>query len=192
MGVLKVRVGDAWELVGGNLNEVTVGDVDPFLDDPNATDELWYNRLAQALFVRVNGRWEPAFVNEVTVSRADPAPINPDVELWYDLDAVPSTGGGSSPFKVPDEVWIGATDPNKPTTELWFDTSTNVLKAKVNGLWVAASSPGGGTTGQALTKIDDTDGNVEWSGPHWKMWSGTQAEYDAIATKDPFTLYAIV
>ena len=28
-------------------------------------------------------------------------------------------------------------------------------------------------------------------GTYWRMWSGTQAAYDAIATKDPNTLYAI-
>lgn len=38
----------------------------------------------------------------------------------------------------------------------------------------------------ALAVDADVQGNV------WKRWVGTQAEYDAIVSKDPTTLYVVV
>jgi hypothetical protein len=55
-----------------------------------------------------------------------------------------------------------------------------VLKALVNGVWepIPAGPPG----------PPGTPGSLD----AWIRWTGTQAEYDAIATKDPTTLYVIV
>jgi hypothetical protein len=39
------------------------------------------------------------------------------------------------------------------------------------------SLPTGGTTGQVLTKIDDTDGNVEWSTPSSGSGSSKNTAY---------------
>jgi len=59
------------------------------------------------------------------------------------------------------------------------------------------SIPSGGTTGQALTKTSGTDWAVGWSNVPAALnglvavWKGTAAQYAAIATKDPNTLYAV-
>lgn len=94
-----------------------------------------------------------------------------------------------------------------------------VLKVRVAGptgpTWAPISSAGPpGPTGPAgpigpidiLTDVDtsttapaDGDG-LAWSGTAgnwvpqgmWKSWSGTQAEYDALGTYDPQTLYCVV
>jgi hypothetical protein len=57
--------------------------------------------------------------------------------------------------------------------------------------------PSGGTTGQALTKTSGTDWAAGWSNVPAALnglvavWKGTAAQYAAIATKDPNTLYAV-
>jgi hypothetical protein len=129
MGKLKVRVNDAWEIVGGGDSEVLVSDVDPYVIDPDASEELWYSPMVKQMFVRVNGEWRIATPNEVMVSRADPAPINPDVELWYDVDASPGHGAPKPP--AIDEVWIGGQEPIKPTIELWYDTAATTVRTNV-------------------------------------------------------------
>jgi hypothetical protein len=98
------------------------------------------------------------------------------VELWYDVDAP----GGVTDF-FPDG---GLTD----------EVLTKRSDADQDVEWQAVANPLplNGTARMALVKATDSDFDVVWDGPHWKSWSGTQAEFDAIATKDPFTLYAIV
>jgi hypothetical protein len=32
----------------------------------------------------------------------------------------------------------------------------------------------------------------DYTGTYWKQWAGTQLEYDAIAIKDPNTLYTVI
>ena len=55
------------------------------------------------------------------------------------------------------------------------------------------SIPPGGTTAQVLNKTSATDYAVAWAaGTYWGMWSGTQAAYDAIGTKDDNTLYVVI
>lgn len=49
----------------------------------------------------------------------------------------------------------------------------------------------GGTTDQGLVKTSGTDYATGWVDV-WKRWSGTQAAYDAIGTKDANTLYVII
>lgn len=53
-----------------------------------------------------------------------------------------------------------------------------------------ASLPPGGTTGQALVKTSNVDGAAAWATlPRWQAM--TLAEYNALAVKDPNTLYVI-
>lgn len=77
------------------------------------------------------------------------------------------------------------------------------------------SVPPGGTTSQVLAKNTATDFDASWqaggggvtagtgitvagstvsvtTGAYWSLWSGTQAAYDAIGTKNSDTLYVIV
>jgi hypothetical protein len=117
----------------------------------------------------------------------DAAPATPDVELWYDPDAVP-TNAFNSEVEVTD---------TEPTTEweLWVDTS--------------ALAPPPGATALAINDLTDVDtvttapaegDGLGWSDtasnwvpqPVWGSWTGSQAEYDAIPTKNPAVLYAIV
>jgi hypothetical protein len=63
-----------------------------------------------------------------------------------------------------DEVWLGNDPPIDPAVELWYDADAPNV--------VGAGLPQGGLTDQALTKIDDVDGNAEWSGPHLKLSGG--------------------
>jgi hypothetical protein len=75
------------------------------------------------------------------------------------IQGPPGPSGPSGPMS--DQVFIGTDDPvtTVPTAEMWFDTDdTRVLGP--------ADMPPGGTEGQALTKVDGTDGNVEWTGPY--------------------------
>jgi hypothetical protein len=52
---------------------------------------------------------------------------------------------------------------------------------------------GGSDTGRVLTVKDTGPGWAAIPAPpaSWARWTGTQAEYDALATKDPDTLYVI-
>jgi hypothetical protein len=56
-------------------------------------------------------------------------------------------------------------------------------------------TPAGGTADQVLTKADSADYNFLWKTPGdfftYSLWSGTQAEYNALGTYDPSTLYLI-
>jgi hypothetical protein len=52
---------------------------------------------------------------------------------------------------------------------------------------------GGSATGRVLTVKDTGPGWAAIPAPpaSWARWTGTQAEYDALVTKDPDTLYVI-
>jgi len=111
------------------------------------------------LKVRVGDQWEdvaPPPVEEVIVSTDDPYVTDPasTAELWYDPDAV-------RPPSMEEEVYVGPDDPDVVaplnTVDLWYDPDDTFTTSGV---------PAGGTTGQALTKTDDTDGATEWSGPY--------------------------
>jgi len=49
--------------------------------------------------------------------------------------------------------------------------------------------PPGGTVGQVVTKTGAGNYQAGW---HTLVWSGSQAAYDALPTKDPTTLYVII
>lgn len=52
---------------------------------------------------------------------------------------------------------------------------------------------GGGEVWDVGTPSDPgSAANKAYADTKWTMWTGTQAAYDAIGTKDPKTLYAIV
>jgi hypothetical protein len=52
-------------------------------------------------------------------------------------------------------------------------------------VFVGPDAPANGE--EIWVDTDDTTGSGGW-----KRWLGTQAEYDALTAKDPFTLYAVV
>ena len=73
-------------------------------------------------------------------------------------------------------------------------TRKDYVDSKVGGggsqeVYTQAAEPGAGVVPVVWVDIDDT--SVEAS-PVWRSWTGTQAAYDAIGTKDPGTLYAVV
>jgi hypothetical protein len=150
MGRLKVRVNGAWEEVAPPVvEEVVVSNDDPYLADPAATAELWYDP---------DGIRPPSSDEEVYVGPDDPDTIDPlnEVDLWYDPD---DTSTGVPVLAIDDltDVDTTTTPPTESQALGWSDAAANWLPQSV-----------------------------------WKSWSGTQAEYDAIPTKDPLTLYAIV
>ena len=53
--------------------------------------------------------------------------------------------------------------------------------------------PAGGADEALLAKSAATDGATEWiaGDTYWRLWSGSQSEYDALGTYDAATLYAI-
>jgi hypothetical protein len=146
------------------------------------------------LKVRVNGAWEevtPGIPNEVVVDPEDPYITDPlsTAELWFDPDEV-------RPPTRDEEVYVGPIDPDNinPLNEvdLWYDTDdpTGGVNLALNDLTDVdtATTPPVDSNGLLWS-----DAASNWTPqPVWKSWSGTQAEYDAIPTKDPLTLYAIV
>lgn len=77
--------------------------------------------------------------DEVWIGPDEPA--DPNLELWYDTDAiaVPGTGGGGV-----DEVWIGPDLPTDPNLELWYDTDAPSPPSTGGGIdevWVGPDEP---------------------------------------------------
>lgn len=74
---------------------------------------------------------------------------------------------------VPDSVFCRQADPLPPLFpmpqegDVYFNTFYQVMRIYTKEAWTTIASG-------------------------WKRWSGTQAEYDAIAEKDPDVLYVIV
>jgi hypothetical protein len=146
------------------------------------------------LKVRVNGAWEEvtsAVPEEVIIAPEDPYITDPlsTAELWFDPDEV-------RPPSVDEEVYVGPDDPDTidplNTVDLWYDVDdpTGGVNLAINDLSDVDTVTTPPTEGQSLG-WDAAAGN--WLPSFvWKSWSGTQAEYDAIPTKDPLTLYAIV
>ena len=94
-GTLNANNNGVWEPVG--QPEVFVGGTDPYFTNPNTTEELWFNTASSVpgevgtgavLFARVVDEWVSIVPNEVHVSNMEPT--NPEVELWYDVDATPT------------------------------------------------------------------------------------------------------
>lgn len=86
--------------------------------------------------------------NEVFIGTAEPA--DPLVELWVDEDDIANPG---------DEVFVGPDDPisQAPNIELWYDTDDPTGNA--------GSIPAGGSAGQVLTKVSNTDYDDAWVSP---------------------------
>lgn len=105
------------------------------------------------LKAKVNGVWEEVagpVPNEVFIGTDEP--VEPEVELWFDPDAVADEAG---------EVHIGPDDPLflDPTSanELWFDTDEDPAQG-MGGLL-----PDGGLTDEALVKASDADYDAIWA-----------------------------
>jgi trimeric autotransporter adhesin len=138
------------------------------------------------------------FSNEVHLGPTGPTLSGPD--LWANPDEgllfAAATGPTGAVEWVPvggSEVEVGDVEPTSEW-EVWVDTSTQ-------------SPLPGAPVGLALDDLTDVvsaapvDGNgLGWDSAAsnwvpqgmWKSWSGTQAEFDAIPTKDPNTLYAVI
>jgi hypothetical protein len=137
------------------------------------------------LKVRVGDAWEevaPPPVEEVIVATEDPYVTDPlsTAELWYDPDAV-------RPPSMAEEVYVGPDDPDVVaplnTVDLWYDPDDTFTTSGV---------PAGGTTGQALTKVDDVDGNAEWSGPYEPVGGAVlKAQVHAHHINGPITTGAV-
>lgn len=74
------------------------------------------------------------------------------------------------------------TAPLNPATKQYTDDTT------LHEIWQTGTPPAGGVNKRWI----DTSKATAPPAMYWKQWQGTQAAYDAIATKDPLTLYVII
>lgn len=77
-------------------------------------------------------------------------------------------GGGASP----DEVYVGPTEPTDPEVTVW------VNPAEQGGV-------------DAYTKAEADAKYATKAYVDGRIWSGTQAQYDALTTKDPTVLHVV-
>jgi len=103
-----------------------------------------------SLNVLVNGAWK-------TISGDGPTgPTGP---------TGPQVTGPTGPTYASEDVHVGTSAPTDPTVLLWFHDGE-----------VEPQTPTplpGGTTDQALTKVDAASEDVAWAGPHLKLSGGT-------------------
>jgi hypothetical protein len=126
-GTLRANNNGVWEDVGG-ANEVTVGNTDPYVDDPLSEDELWYDTSAGVpgiLYVRTggaSGQWVPVIQAANSVNFEQNYGDTPDPGSQLSYSRSDHTHG-----TPPPEVWVGDQDPYTRTpvqpVELWYDTS---------------------------------------------------------------------
>ena len=160
MGTLFAKVGTLWEPIVGNIDEVWIGNTDPYIATPAGTWEVWYNTTTTPAVtnVRVAGVWVPSTEREIEISDIDPYVTNllSTAEVWYDtspsLEVPPKinvlkfrVNGAWELLPIPaaepplDEVWIDSVSPDPAGTfQLWYDLSSTpaILKAKMpNGSW---------------------------------------------------------
>ena len=97
-------------------------------------------------------------------------------------------------------MWWSCLDQGGTVPGLFYrDTTTNTwAPVSTVGPTGPAGAPGTpGTPGAQGPKGDTGPAGAPGSdatvppGTYWGYWSGTQAEYDALGTYDPFVLYAI-
>jgi len=130
--------------------------------DTLADGALYVDTSEDRLYLRSNSAWVKA--GSAVVELATTAPASADEgDMWFDTDdfILYVRSGGS---------WISST--GSTTLESLNDVNISspsdgeVLQYDgTAGEWVAAtfsSLPGGGDTGQVLSKVDGTDYNVEW------------------------------
>jgi hypothetical protein len=100
---------------------------------------------------------------------------------FYDLTSsswlpISGGGGGGGPT-VSNNITSGTTAPATPADgDLWLDTNTNQWKR-----YTLLPAPG----------WTDVGGLFDQGTNYRAMWQGTQVQFDAVAAKDPNTLYYI-
>jgi hypothetical protein len=121
-------------------------------------------------------------------------PVNGD--MWMVGNKVMIQSGGQA-YDITRLALEGLVDVDAP-----FDTPAGkVLGTTAEGTWGPVDPPGGTLPEGPTVPADLPAGSLFFNtscapadpGPvGWGKWSGTQAEYDAIAVKDPDVLYVIV
>ena len=144
--ILKFKLPDGtWDTFEEGLNEVAVGNTDPYVTDPQSKDELWVDTSGGApgiLKARVGGQWQELIRYGNTAAYEQQYGQQP---FGGTLDIAARTD--HSHGTPAEEVVIGATDPSttKPNTDVWYDTSTDpsTLKFRLHSTdeWETLSIP---------------------------------------------------
>ena len=158
--ILYARVNDTWVPASSTSDardEVLVSPSQP----RDVTTELWYDTSTTPGVLKAHlpdGSWENTAaapsgpgIDEVWVGQNPPDPVG-TYELWFDISNPPvlkakmPTGAWVPTTK--QEVVVGPADPDldiaTPGVELWYDTTTGVLKARKGLGWENVSTAGGG------------------------------------------------
>ena len=145
---------------------------------------------------------EPKSRVEMFLARAagEEAPeLEPKTRIEMFLQAIAEGGGGGggggttnyNQLSNKPQINSVTLSGNKTTSQLGLAGEDIIVygdttPASGNKLWVAATP----SEEVELAEMDDLEGFVE-STSVTTIWTGTQAQYDAIQTKDPDTLYLI-
>ena len=141
--------------------------------------------------------WVAGGSTEVAVQDAEPADV--DVLWWVDPDGVPSQGVSEGPTGPMGPVGgigpTGPVGPNVVSTDVGNISTISVTDSFIfTPRDVTKLDVAGGVLTGPLTLAADPVADAEAASKAYvdaRIWQGTQAEFDAIITKDPTVLYVV-
>jgi hypothetical protein len=199
----KGDIGPMGEVTGVGLPEIYA---EPNIPAPDLTDAdvLWVDIDDTGGTGGAGGTYAEVYIQD------EPPAATGNHILWVDKNdtsLVPGGGGGGGEY-LTNENGNFTEDPGGLIVSgtIWTDTMSvdqnlsvgadifaSAGRVVVQDFRMDSNSPG---NGKVLTS--DASGNATWqtsplhTGVYWGLWTGNQAAYDAIGTKDPNTLYVVV
>jgi len=196
--------GDDGVLTGVGLPEIYA---EPNIPAPDLTDAdvLWVDIDDTSGTGGAGGTYAEVFIQD------EPPAATGNHILWVDKNdtsLVPGGGGGGEYLTnengnftedpggliVNGTIWTDTMSVDQDLT-IGRDVYVNAGRVLAWNFRMNNNSPG---TGKVLTSSDNS-GSAVWQTPalppdgtYWKLWTGNQAAYDAIGTKDNNTLYVVV
>ena len=197
---------NVWEWDGANWIDITppkgggnlLSDARTPVDATDGQDgDMWIDTTTHIIYEKVGGKWQvesqpyvPPTVSTGTLA-ARPAAGTTKGDTYIATDKTPHEiyewSGTAWENLTPQpikEFLSGTVDPTAggapaaaataPNGTLYLNTTSHIFFEKVGGAWVAQQAAGGG-------------------GAFWKMWKGTQAQYNAIGAGNykADTLYVV-